>query len=158
MSEAEILVADPTEDMSAAEELERIAKNDPDGLVQPHAVVAAAQDLDSPLHQYFEWDNALAGHAYRLQQARQLIVRVNVRVVDNPPAMVNVKIRTPDGVERRGYLPTVRAVVDPDMYTQVVADAERGIRAYRNRLSAFHQARGIVAGLDTVLAEIESGN
>jgi len=39
-------------------------------------IVKAARNEDSPLHEYFEWDDGKAAHAHRLYQARGLIRRL----------------------------------------------------------------------------------
>ena len=44
-----------------------------DGLITADGAVEAARDPTSILHREFEWDDTVAGHAYRLQQARALI-------------------------------------------------------------------------------------
>jgi hypothetical protein len=43
-------------------------------------VVEAATSVDSPIHGMFEWDDALAGHEYRLEQARLYIRSISYRV------------------------------------------------------------------------------
>lgn len=74
------------------------------GRLTPDEVLAAARDQASPLHDSFEWDEAKAAHAHRLDQARSLIRSVMVVVT----------------VEDR-KLSTVTYVRDP-----VVAAAEQG--------------------------------
>lgn len=144
-------------DPDVIEAISLIAKDDPDGLVQPEQVVEAAQDLDSPLHSFFEWDEGAAAHQYRLVQARGLIVRVPVITVYKGPSMVNVKIVGADGSERRGYVPVERAVNEPDLCAQIMADARRGIAAYRLRLSAFEQARAVLGHLDAAIKQLDAG-
>lgn len=134
------------------EALDRIAKDDQDGLIQPEAVVEAAKDPDSPLHKYFEWDVALAARAHWLARARHLIARYTVVRVDEGPKYVNVILRKGTSGARRGYVPTERAVADPDLYEQIVSDAETAVVSWRNRLSAFERAHGVVEALDTAVA------
>lgn len=145
----------PIEDDAVIEALQRIAKDDEDGLIQPPAVVEAAKDPDSPLHQFFEWDDTEAALQFRLEQARKLITRVRIRIEEPESLMWNVRIKQSDGSERRGYVTTARAKADPDLYTQVIEDAKRAILAYRNRLSAFPAAKELVAQLDQVLGAMQ---
>ncbi len=149
---------EPDESDTLVEELERIAKDDEDGLVRPEAVVEAARDEESPLHRFFEWDNDEAAEQYRLYQARKLIVRVTVKVAASAgPTYVNVKITHPaTGQVRQGYVPMARAAADPDLYGQIVEDARKGIIGYRNRLSAFEEAHEIVGRLDVALESMKS--
>lgn len=142
---------DPGDSEAVAEELERLAKDDEDGLVRPEAVVEAARDESSPLHKHFEWDDGEAAERYRLYQARRLIVKVTiVRAPYKGPTYVNVKVsRT--GQVRQGYVKVDRAAADPNLYDQIVEDARKGIVNYRNRLSAFEEAHEIVGRLDSAL-------
>lgn len=139
------------------EALQKIAENDEDGLIQPQVVVEHAKSINSPLHGYFTWDDTEAAHKYRLWQARQLIALVRVKVIEHPQERVFVSVRTkaPDGRERRGYMTVPRAAAEPDLYTQIVADARAGIMSYRNRLSAFERSRRLVTQLDEVIAEMD---
>jgi hypothetical protein len=143
------------EDDEIVEALERIAKDDEDGLIQPPAVVEAARDPQSPLHQFFEWDDTEAAAQYRLEQARKLITRVRIRVQVPETLMWNVRVVQSDGTERRGYVDTVRVRSDPNLYEQIIDDAKRAIRAYRNRLSAFPAASDLVAQLDEILGNLK---
>jgi len=50
------------------------------GYLDPDVVVEEARDPESDLHPYFEWDDTLAGQAYRLAQAGDLIRRVKIEI------------------------------------------------------------------------------
>lgn len=69
-----------------------------EGRLTPQAVVDAAKDPDSALHDRFEWDDSKAAAEFRLEQARELI------------RMVRVQIETDERV-----VSTVRYVHDPDL-------------------------------------------
>lgn len=139
------------------EALAIIAKNDEDGLLEPHAVVEEARNPDSPLHGQFEWDDSIAGHEYRIWQARSLLARVKVRIIDvgRSRAFVNVRVRSSNGTERRGYLPIERVATDPDLYSQAIEDARRGIASYARRLTTFEKARTAVTHLQAALLALD---
>lgn len=139
------------------EALQKIAENDEDGIIPPEVVVEQARDINSPLHGYFNWDDTEAAYQYRLWQARKLVALVHVKVIGHPQerVFVSVKVKAPDGRERRGYMPVPRAAAEPDLYIQIVADARAGIMSYRNRLSAFERSRKLVTQLDEVIAEMD---
>ena len=48
--------------------------------LEPEVVVQVASDPDHPLHCNFEWDDSVAGHAWRIEQARRLIRSVEVEI------------------------------------------------------------------------------
>lgn len=138
--------------------LRRIGKDDEHGLIQPETVVANARDPASPLHTYFEWDDSAAAHQHRLAQARRLIRQFRIiPAVETAPAYVNVRITTGD-VTRRGYVSVERAVADPALYPQVIADAHRGMVGYRNRLAGFRAvADNLQRGhVDTAIAALDT--
>ncbi len=68
--------------MTQLKALKEIAKRD-GGKLRPQAVVDAAKDEDSPLHNAFCWDDAEAARLYRLDQARRLIRSFKV-VIEEP--------------------------------------------------------------------------
>lgn len=53
-------------------EIERLRKAHK-GTFDAEDLVKAAAPVTSPLHNYFEWDDAKAGHQYRVEQARLLL-------------------------------------------------------------------------------------
>ena len=62
------------------------------GRLTPTLVVDAARPVGSPLHSRFEWDDTIAGPAYRLQQAGAVIRSVKV-VRDDAPDLEPTRVR-----------------------------------------------------------------
>jgi len=69
------------------ERLERIRERN-DGVLTPSDVVEDARRATSPLHNFFTWDDTVAAHQYRLDQARTLIRNVKVEVVTTTHTIV----------------------------------------------------------------------
>ena len=65
------------------------------------ALVEEAEQRDSPIHDFFEWDNSKAGEEWRLQQARALINEVKV-IIDQKEffAFENVSVGENDEKQR----------------------------------------------------------
>ena len=72
--------------------------DDSDGTLSPADVVEAAAPPTSPLHRYFDWDDAHAAHEHRLFQARHLL-RVTV-LVRQGSATLHLPIFTSLSTER----------------------------------------------------------
>jgi hypothetical protein len=51
--------------------------------LSPKLVLQEARKPGHPLHDRFEWDDGVAGEAYRLIQARELIMKVKMRFTDS---------------------------------------------------------------------------
>ena len=50
------------------------------GKLTPQKVLDAAMPENSPLHEFFEWDDTVAAESYRMDQARELIRRVRIEI------------------------------------------------------------------------------
>ena len=50
-----------------------LEKQFPEGVFTSKQVLELARPKNSPIHQYFDWDDSHAAELYRLEQARQLI-------------------------------------------------------------------------------------
>lgn len=112
------------------------------GRLTPQLVVDTARPASHPLHDRFEWDDAIAGEAHRRQQASDLIRKV--RVVYAPSdegAFRSVRafhaIKAPDG--QSVYEDVDNIVQDPILSALLRRDMERDWRALRQRWEDFEE-------------------
>ena len=73
------------------------------GIYRPVLFVEEARDKSHPAHRWFEWDNAKAGDAWRLQRARQFVsgIRVVSEIVLNEHDPITIKSSpVPEPVEK----------------------------------------------------------
>lgn len=125
--------------MSLREHL--LAIRDERGRLDPTTVVEVATPNDHPLHDRFEWDDAVAAHGYRVTQAHELIR--SVRLVYRTAA---------DGEERdvrafhavrteEGYIYESAEMVarDPFLTKLLLADMEREWKQLRERYQHFDE-------------------
>jgi hypothetical protein len=104
------------------------------GVLTPAVVRDEARNVDHPLHNRFEWDDSVAGEAYRLDQAHRLIqsVRINYRAPDQTPRQVRGfhAIRTEHGY---AYETVEEVGSDPMKAKLLLAEYEREWRDLRRR-------------------------
>lgn len=103
-------------------ELARLRTLEQAGVLTPDAVVADAADPASPLHNRFNWDNDDAARQYRLQQARELIVRfrIDVRTTERTVSAL-VYMRDPRAKSNeQGMVSIERVLSDRDLAMEVV--------------------------------------
>lgn len=106
------------------------------GQLIPEDVVEEATSRTSPLHGYFEWNNRVAGHEYRLIQARDLIRSVKVEVVTPDD---NYKVRQWHSASRAGhsskvgYVSNEEVVSDPRYVAALERQMQRDLLALRRR-------------------------
>jgi hypothetical protein len=121
------------------------------GILRASDVVMEASAPSSPLHRCFEWEDGMAAHHWRLQQARQLI-RVTVQFLpyDEPHFEVRAFVSlTPDRVvQNGGYRVMTEVLASPSERSQLLADALEEL----NRIKVkYHQ----LSELDSIFRGIE---
>jgi len=121
---------------------------DQHGRLTPAIVVEEARAPDHPLHHELEWDNEIAGEAYRLQQAHELIQRVRIAYKTAPGGerrslRAFQAVRGEDGYR---YEPTERVVHDPFLSRLVMADMEREWRQLKRRYEHFAEFWDLIRG------------
>lgn len=124
---------------------ELLAIREQAGRLTPLAVVEAATPEDHPLHHRFEWDDKVAGHKYRLAQARELIRIVRERYVDKAGGSESVRFfhAIPDE-QGMAYQP-LEDVVENDIATKVLLQSmEREWRSLLKRYQRFSEFRELV--------------
>ena len=112
------------------DELERIRQS-AGGELEPKRVVEMARDLSNPLHPHFEWNDALAAEAYRVDQARNIIriVRIVDDAADEPPrAFLSISGKT--GVSYRSLEDVKRSA---EFQGALLARAEADLEAFTQR-------------------------
>jgi hypothetical protein len=126
---------------------------DNDGRLTPDAVLVDAQDPESPLHDYFEWDNDKAAAAYRIEQARTLITSVRVTIKTETRSVRSVYyVRDPSAEnQQQGYVSVDRLRTDADLAREAivaefarVADLLRRARELAAVLGAEHDVESLL--------------
>jgi hypothetical protein len=116
------------EETAVQEELLRIGR-EYGGLRAPDVVNEARPD-EAVLHPAFEWDDAVAGEAFRKHQARNLIRAVKIETSDLKGRTFSVPAWThvPATEEQESlYAPTIELVEQPDQFKLAVDDLIRKI-------------------------------
>jgi hypothetical protein len=127
--------------------------------IAPAAVVKKARNKKAELHKCFEWDDSKAAEEYRLNQAREVMRSITI-VVENKNRPdnrqmtirvyehVNLASDNPDDDRQSVYVPTMKALSDPDMREQVkgrlksdIENAEQTAEAYEYLVSSFGEVR-----------------
>ncbi len=121
------------------------------GALTPDAVVAAAEEEDHPLHSSFTWDDDIAAHAHRINQARKLIRRVRIIAPrETSTGVREIAVRGLASVVERGvrqYVPVEEVMADDLLIDQVMAQIAADLEALRSKYKAYGDlfARALVA-------------
>lgn len=107
--------------------------------LSPALVVDTARPKSHPLHDRFQWDDAVAAEQHRLAQAAELIrsVRIVYKTNTRTGAQSRVRAYVSTGEPDRpsAYLPTDEAMADPITRELVLRQFERAIIALKRQYS-----------------------
>jgi hypothetical protein len=128
-----------------------------DGPIDPEAIVKMAQSSRSPLHRYFDWDDARAAHEHRLAQARGIlrsiaVIRFTASGEQRTRAFHNVTLRG-QGRAERAYVSERVVWASPELADQIVVRAERELLGWQARYEQYQKLRGAV---ELVAAAVET--
>jgi len=127
------------------------------GDLTPERVVEHACEATSPLHEFFEWDDALAAQAHRLQQARSLIRSVRVEVtVESHVLSVPRYVHDPDRNKDGGYIETLSIANDRDLAARVLRQEFARAIGCLQRAKKVAAALGMAAVVDTLIQQMSS--
>lgn len=139
---------------------ERIAALEEEfGGVGASTIVQDAKQEDSPLHDYFEWDNEVAAQGYRIEQARYLIRHINI-VVKTPNggeeevrAFHSVTIKESPAANQRGvsYLSLQRILSDSEQRQELIDKAFKELESWRRRYHTYKELAKVVETVDKAL-------
>lgn len=62
------------------------------GKITPKELVDAARDVNSPLHNEFEWNDSVAAEKYRRTQARYIINSIEVKITTVPAEITHIDL------------------------------------------------------------------
>lgn len=133
-----------------------------DGYLNPASVVEAARDPASVLHPEFEWDDAEAGHAYRVAQAGALIRRVKFTVVRANKETKQVQMHTTRAYQSRpsarngkqGYEPVTEIMKDPTKRDELCAQVIKELAAYRKRYADIIALSEVWEAIDKAMDDV----
>lgn len=118
------------------------------GMLTPELVVDEARDEAHPLHARFEWDNAVAGEAWRREQAAQLIrsVRVKYAETSSGPRDVRAFVAMPQADSRsQQYEPVESVLADPIQRAILLRDMEREWKTFKARYSHMAEFAALIS-------------
>lgn len=124
------------------------------GHLSPSEFVEIATPKSSPYHDMFEWDDKKAGHAHRLQQARQILMSIKYMPLPaSKPIRATISLST-----ERGYRSTAQVLSDSELRKVMVQDALAELISFKMKYKALHEFAKIFEEIDNVQNSIEVNN
>lgn len=105
------------------------------GMLEIDDVLKEAEDKSSILHKHFEWDDSEAADLYRRQQARALIQKCKIQLVETEPVMIRAFVSLPtDRTNGGGYRLMSEVVTDDSMKEEMIRDIQLTIARWNKKL------------------------
>ena len=125
--------------VNATIEKELRALHSRDGVLTCEAVLEAARPKNSPLHNYFTWEDSRAAERYRLIEAGRLIATVKIEYRQKKdPQIIHTPAFIPTGTSSEGkrqYYPVEEVTKNDFLREKALADARREMESTRARYS-----------------------
>lgn len=127
------------------------------GYVTAERVVQAARVADHVWHHRFVWDDAVAAHQHRLDQARTLIRSVRYEVRHENRVLSTVAyIRDPDAAgDEQAYVSVARLATDADRARSAVLAEFSRVASALKRARDLAAVLGVVDRIEEALSQIE---
>lgn len=128
------------------------------GRLTPTNAVDAARDPNNPMHGEFEWDDAIAGEKYRLQQARELIGSFQItQVVMKTEHRVQEFVRDPrKSGDEQGYRRITEIKTDEQMRREFMQQELEIARGHVRRTQDFAAVLGYAKQVARVETQLDS--
>ena len=125
------------------------------GILQPAEVVLQARKSNSPLHEYFDWDDSIAAEKWRIEQAQHMI-RAVVRIIEQTKKPVRVFVSlTPDRGKEGGYREIITVLRNPDQRQQLLRDAVSELESFKQKYSMLTELAAIFMAMKKVKSKLK---
>ena len=105
------------------------------GMLLVDDVLSEAKSADSPLHKHFEWDDSVAAEAHRRYQARALIQKCHITLVESEPTKVRAFVSLQsDRDTGGGYRLTTTVMSDDEMREELMHDMQLTIARWTKQM------------------------
>lgn len=147
----------PSMKKTASEAINAIAARN-GGRVTPEEVIDAARRTDSPLHDYFDWDDNSAAHKYRIEQARGLIREVKITFTVETKTVRSVYyVRDPSmGAKEMGYISVSKVRTESELAREVLVEEFSRVNAVLARAKALATILGLAEDIDQLNEQVAS--
>ena len=131
--------ADTADPNTIGRALDRIAAEN-NGRLETETAIARAQARSHALQRHLTWDNAVAGHKWRLQEMRSIIRSIEIVLDDEdtePPKRAWVSADDRDGIAYHSVVDEV--LTSADLQLAVLRRALRDLQAFRERFNSLRE-------------------
>jgi hypothetical protein len=122
----------------------------------PANLVDASRAEDAPLHDEFEWDDEIAGEAYRKEQARMMITNLAIVIEEHKQEPVRAYYSFEYGFRKNTstYVSTIKILSDSDKRAQLLERAKGEMIAFKSKYSMLTELADVFESIDSAVKQI----
>lgn len=136
-------------------ECEKIEKRD--GVITSESLLDSARDSKSKIHKLFEWDDAVAGEQWRLQQARNVLHNLKVTVIkteDEEPKKIRAYMNTNPARAKGTYMNVNEALSKVDAREGILIRAKKELIAFVDKYSELEELSDVTKTIKLYLERV----
>lgn len=119
------------------------------GSATPQQILEKARDESTELHKCFTWDDTIAAEKYRLAQARQVVCKLKIEIIEQEkqePTPIRFFYKT----DKSGYKPTSFIVKHVDEYQFLLERALRELEAFKQKYKNIAELEAVFEAIDNI--------
>lgn len=118
-------------------------------------IVEKAKDPQTEMHDLFEWDDTVAAHAYRKEQAGLILRSLKVEFIhdsemEKPLVSTPVRLFYGNPVENEGFVSITTIMKDDDMYSKLLERAKMEIKSFRKKYAMLKELEALFDVIDHI--------
>ena len=110
------------------------------------SIIKRAENENSPLHDFFTWEDSIAAHQWRLQEARILVNEVKIIIEDKEyAAFENVSVSHNEGtLKSKQYMSTLEIIDNEELRKQVIRRSLEALKHWELKNQSYTELRPII--------------
>jgi len=129
------------------EELDRTVGLTPENLVE------ASRPEDAPLHNEFEWDDAVAAEEFRRTQARLMICNLSIVIDEQKSEPVRAFFSLQGGFHKNSgtYESTITIMGDDERRKKLLDNAKKELESFKKKYEMLTELSAVFTAIDVVV-------
>ncbi len=126
--------------------------------ITPKSLVDASRNESDPLHNEFEWNDAIAGEKYRQEQARFIIRNLIIEEVElDEPSLPKNRAFVYTGNTSTGYVRLNEVLKNKEWRSNLLKAAKRDMLYFINKYDKLEELTNVIEQMKQILSQGDAG-
>lgn len=127
--------------------------------IEPKELLDASRPADAPLHNCFEWDDAVAAEKYRLKTAGDIIRNISVEIISvgKEPETARAFVNVSNSPRAKGTFVSIKSAMENEEYRQnILHNALVELRAFQRRYCVYRELANVSSAIDDFAEKLKA--